>query len=158
MAEKGAFWYTAYDLPDLAASRVCICKAPHDEEEEPDFHFAGETLFRFPWDQDSGKHEEVVVHNLQTGEVTEVTLSESLTDSDLEKARIVGETMIIPDSEGTLTNIRCVDLHTGEVRSVRVGLCERLDDMHVSADGQRIVVYRPRMDKEFLGDFAIYDL
>ena len=66
--------------------------------------------------------------------------------------------MIISDRKDTLTNVRCLDLRTGEVRSVRLGLCEREEDVHFNADGKRVVVYRPSNSRSVLGSFVLYTL
>lgn len=87
-------------------------------------------------------------------------LSAPLTFADASLAQVFGETLIILDSRGTLANIRCLDLRTGEVRSMRLGLCEWVKNVFLSADGRRIVVHRPRSDSDcyHLGDFAVYTL
>ena len=143
---------TAYDFtkPAVPGARVC---EDIDEIERPELQFSGDTLFRF--EQSSDGFGSVSVYSLRTdGKVKELTLSSPVGYLELGDSRIVGETIILPRKNG----IRCVDLSTGEVRSVRVGLCERFCDVYFSADGRRMVAFRPRSGVHCLGDFSVYHL
>ena len=157
VAEREAFWCVVYDGVNPVAPGVQVCERG---DRKTELRFIGDTLFRFLYNESSSStYLSIALYHVLTGDkIGEVTLSEPLTYSDLGQARLVGETLIIPDSRGALTNIRCVDLRTGEVRRVHLGLCERLEDAHFSADGKRIVVYRPNNDLSVLSSFVIYNL
>ena len=100
----------------------------------------------------------VILYSLESGEeIKRVGLQSVLTYGDVGSARLVGDRAFIPDRDGTLTEVRFMTLHTGEVRSVRTELNERLRNAHVSADEGRVVVCRPCRSSvdPFLG-FVVY--
>ena len=146
-----------YDFSDPAATGARIDFGDSTSVSEAKFiWFGGDTLLRIDGTSDAG-YPSYTPYNLRSGERGEpVTLSEPLIHEDFSGVRICGEIVVIP-SDDTLT-IRRVDLRTGEVRSVHLGLCERQLDVRVSADGRRVVAFRPRPDRRHPGDFVIYNL
>ena len=149
---------TVRDVADPAVTLVRMC--PGIRLHIPQYHFTATAVIHFSGPLGTHMYDSATVYSLRDGQkVREMGFSPPLTYRQLESARVVGDTLFVADSNGTLTSVLCVDLNTDESRSVRLGLCERLKDVHLSADARRIVVYRDRSaGRAWLGDIAVYSL
>ena len=114
--------------------------------------FSKGDLFVFHPAQGAGEgrfSDSLTVYSLESGDkIREVTLSAPVCGWEINCARLLGDFAILQVSRDhrrdglALNTFRCVDLHTGEVRTLRLGPSENFAGVHISADSRRILAFR----------------
>ena len=169
--------FLSFDLADLStkaciveeppASAVRICRgSPGYRDDRQTRYVDGNTLLQFCSRPRTGAFDTISLYCVETGKVRVISLSPPLAWDEMHWSRLLGTTLVIPDCSGsrhTFATARCIDLWTGDVRTVRLGIFEQFEkNVYVSADEKRIVAWGKTFgtvgDDGKLGEIAVYTL
>ena len=152
--------YLSCDFSVEGSEPVQICEAHQDFDT---VRCVGDTLLLFFSDPDgSGESaSSCVVYSIRTGEeLRKIVLTSDAPHNNVWDGSCVDDHVFVWADTKEFQDIRCLDVRTGEVSSVHIGLSELACGVHFARDGSRVVAVRKRDNRiaEYAGEYAVYEL